>query len=187
MENAFNINDSEGLSKACCAIGLKTFNAVCNYIKGLPYGRNSNRSNFNLVLIENKGTCSTKHAFLKQVAIENNQHHVTLCIGIYKMMESNTKGIGSILKHYNLEYIPEAHTYLKLNNTILDITRTVTSEISFENSLLKEITIMPEQIGDYKVNLHKTFLQDWIKTHQVPYTLKELWFIRERCINALNQ
>ncbi|WP_452597867.1 hypothetical protein [Pontimicrobium sp. MEBiC01747] len=187
MENVFNVNYSEGLSKACYTKGLKTFDAVCNYIKGLPYGRNSDRSNYNLVLLENKGTCSTKHAFLKQIAIENNQHDVMLCIGIYKMNETNTNGVGSVLKYYNLEYIPEAHTYLKIKHSILDVTRTVTSEITFEKSLLKEVYIMPKQIGDYKVNLHKAFLENWIKMHHIPYTLTELWHIRERCIAALNQ
>ena len=187
MELSFNLNSSEQLSKSCRALGFKTFDALCNYIKVLPYGRNSERSDFTLVLKENKGTCSTKHAFLKQIAIENNEPTVILCLGIYKMNDANTFGVGDILKQYNLEYIPEAHTYLKLNNTILDVTRTVSSEVTFESSLLSEDIIMPQQIGDYKVNSHKNYLKNWIKESNISYTFKEIWSIREACIAALNQ
>ncbi len=187
MELVFNLNNSGQLSKSCRALGLKTFDSVCNYVKILPYGRNSERSDFTLVLKENKGTCSTKHAFLKQIAIENNEPTVVLFLGIYKMNDANTKGVGDILKQYNLEYIPEAHTYLKLNNTILDVTRTVASKITFESSLLSEEIIMPQQIGDYKVNNHKNYLKNWITAYNIPYTFKEIWNIREACITALNQ
>lgn len=187
MELSFNISSSEKLSKSCRVIGLNTFNSVCNHVKALPYGRNSERSDFTLVLTENKGTCSTKHAFLKQIAIENNKPTIMLCLGIYKMNNTNTKGVGEVLKQYNLNYIPEAHTYLKLNNTILDLTRTVDSEVTFKSSLLSEEMIMPRQIGDYKVNLHKNYLKRWIKEYNIPYTFKAIWDIREACIKALNQ
>jgi hypothetical protein len=187
MELAFNLNSSEKLSKACHVLGLKTFDVVCEYIKALPYGRNSERSDFTLILLENKGTCSTKHAFLKQIAIENNEQTVTLYLGIYKMNEANTKGVGDLLKHYNLDYIPEAHTYLKLNDSILDLTRTVTSKVAFESSLLSEEIIMPQHIGDYKINHHKNYLKRWIKECNIPYTFIEVWNIREACIAALNQ
>ena len=187
MALVFNLNPSEILSKSCIARGLKTFDAVCNYIKALPYGRNSERSDFTLVLLENRGTCSTKHAFLKQIAIENNIPDVMLCLGVYKMNEANTQGVGDVLNHYNLDYIPEAHTYLKINNTVIDITRSVTSENTFEDSLLSEEIIMPHQIGDYKVNCHKNYLKHWIKQYNIPYPFAELWKIREACILALNQ
>jgi hypothetical protein len=41
-------------------------------VKHIPYGRNSNRYDFTLVISENKGTCSSKHAFLKDFANKNN-------------------------------------------------------------------------------------------------------------------
>lgn len=189
MESVFNfdLKSSSLLSKACKELGLTTFNAVCNHIKQLPYGRNSDRGDFTLILNENKGTCSTKHAFLKQIAMENEQELVMLCLGIYEMNEANTKGIGHILKMHELNYIPEAHTYLKLGSEIVDVTRTIDSEISFVSSLLIEEQISPKQIGQYKVDFHKTYLKQWITTENVRYDFDSIWDIRESCIKALKQ
>ena len=47
------------------------FKELIDKIKNLPYGRNANRYDFTLVLSENKGTCSSKHAFLKDFADKN--------------------------------------------------------------------------------------------------------------------
>jgi hypothetical protein len=140
-----------------------------------------------LIIPENKGTCSTKHAFLKQLAVESKEVAVKLYIGIYQMNEVNTKGVGSVLNNYNLDYIPEAHTYLKINGNLLDITRTAENEASFEDSLLLEQEILPHQIADYKVQWHQNYLNQWISDEQLPYSFKEIWKIREDCILAMSE
>ena len=86
------------------------FQETINFVKQIPYGRNSNREDFSLVISENKGTCSSKHAYLKDFADKNNIPNVQLFIGIYKMNEQNTK-IGSILSDNFLDFIPEAHVF----------------------------------------------------------------------------
>lgn len=173
------------LSKLLLDEQITDFQSAIAYIHQLPYGRTSDRSDYRLILLENKGTCSTKHAFLKQLAIENHQEAVELYIGIYQMNETNTKGVGSVLSKYNLSYIPEAHTYLNINGNLLDITRTTENNTSFEDSLLTEQQILPHQIGDFKVNWHQNFLKQWIADEQLPYSFKEIWNIREECILAL--
>lgn len=183
----FNIEGELPCSKLCKAKGLSNFISLCNYIKNLPYGRTKNRRDFISVLKENKGTCSTKHAFLKQVAIENNQDSVKLYIGIYKMNTANTKGIGNVLKNNNLDYIPEAHTYLKINNEIIDVTTNTRSETSFKNTLVFEEEIQPIAIGDYKVKLHKKYLKQWIIDNKMNLPFKTIWHIRELCIAALSE
>jgi hypothetical protein len=47
---------------------LKTIFTKNPLIKQLLHGLNSNRTEFGLVIIERKGSCSSKHALLKQVA-----------------------------------------------------------------------------------------------------------------------
>ncbi|OIQ23974.1 hypothetical protein [Lacinutrix sp. MedPE-SW] len=183
----FNIKSNATCSLLSKSIGLTDFNSLSNAIKALPYGRTKNRSDYQAILKENKGTCSTKHAFLKAVALENNQDSVKLFIGIYKMNENNTKGIGSILNTFNLDYIPEAHTYLKVNNNILDITSTQTSNTSFKKDLIKEIEISPNQIGTYKVTLHKDFISKWQKINNKSLSFETLWKIREACIKQLSK
>ena len=188
MDPSFNfiLNSKHPLSKSCIEQGFTDFASVCHFVQQLPYGRNTNRSDFTSIIQENKGTCSTKHAFLKALALENNAQRIKLCLGIYKMKESNTKGIGAVLTKYNLEYIPEAHTYLKHENNICDFTRIEQSLLSFNNDLLIEEEILPHQIGEYKINVHRAFIKDWIVSENSPYSLNEIWTIREACIAQLS-
>ena len=60
---------------------------------------------------EGRGTCSTKHALLADLARENRRH-VALVLGIYEMDEDNTQEIGTVLDRNGLPCVPEAHCYL---------------------------------------------------------------------------
>jgi hypothetical protein len=185
MEKNFNLSRKEPLSNQCISLGLTNFNTVYNYVKQLPYGRNSNRSNYKLVLEENRGTCATKHAFLKAIAIENDNKDVKLCLGIFKMNRDNTPKISAILEANHLDYIPEAHCYLKVDDIIKDITFNTNESPAFAKTLLCEEFILPEQISDYKINLHQSFLKSWMAKEDAQFSFDELWKIRERCIAQL--
>jgi hypothetical protein len=39
--------------------GIRTWDKLVEFVKALPYGRNSYRTDFGLVLTEKKGTCSS--------------------------------------------------------------------------------------------------------------------------------
>jgi hypothetical protein len=54
---------------------------------------------------------------------------------------------------------------------------------------LHEEPITPEQIGDYKIGLHRGFLAGWMGTEPAARgrTLDELWRIREACSAALSE
>ena len=179
---------SEGsLTQACLDKELHYFNQVIDYVHQLPYGRNSDRNNLMLILTEQKGTCSTKHAFLAQVAIENGSLFYQLYLGLYKMDAGNTPGVGRILEKYSLQYIPEAHTYIKdANGQYIDVTRTIDSDLSFKDSIIKELVIRPSQIGAFKIEWHQEFLTFWNNKQQSSYTTNELWEIREECIANLS-
>jgi hypothetical protein len=58
--------------------------AAAKYACELPHGRNSNREDPLIVLREKQGTCSTKHALLRRLAIEQGWN-LSLVLGIYKM------------------------------------------------------------------------------------------------------
>ncbi len=158
---------------------------LLNQVKALPYGRNSIRSEYLLVPNEQKGTCSTKHAYVKHMADLNGWQNVQLFIGNDLMSEKNTAGVGTILKTYGLDAIPEAHTYLEIDGEIVDVTGLENGHEPFFNSLLKEIEIHPDQIEEFKLAFHKTMLQDWAKNTN--YSSKELWEIREEYIKTLSE
>lgn len=161
------------------------FESLIEKIKHIPYGRNSNRSDFSLVLTENKGTCSSKHAFLKDFANQNKIENVKLFIGIYKMNEQNTK-IGSILAENNIEYIPEAHCYLSIANQYVDVTSKDSNFEKLRKDILEEIEIEPFQVVNFKVNYHKEFIKKWLIKNDIKYTFDEIWKIREECITKLS-
>lgn len=188
MEPQFNFKIKSTLpcSTLCKTNGLRDFISLGNHLKKIPYGRTKHRSDYCSVLIENKGTCSTKHAFLKQIAIENNIQNIQLYIGIYKMNDANTKGVGNVLKSYNLEYIPEAHTYLKINKKTVDITRAIISREFFKDSLLTETKILPNDIGDFKIEFHQKHIKQWLLEEKINSNFETVWRIRELCIAALS-
>jgi hypothetical protein len=157
-----------------------------NFVKQIPYGRNANREDFSLVISENKGTCSSKHAYLKEFASKNNIPNVQLIMGIYKMTEANTN-IGTILTDHKIDYIPEAHCYLKIDGKTVDVTSQEADFNTIKNDLLEEIEIEPYQVADFKVNYHQDFIKNWLKETNSKFSLDELWKIRETCIEQLSK
>ncbi len=172
-------------TKTITATGINDWNALVNHIRQLPYGRNENRQDFSLVIKEAKGTCSSKHALLKQVADLNGIKNVELILCIYKMDQNNTPKIGNELTNHAIKYIPEAHCYLKLNNHRIDITSPNAEIEKIENDILLEIPIQPEQVVDYKIDFHKEYLKKWLRENDMKITFDEIWKIREQCIANL--
>lgn len=163
------------------------FEELINKVKNLPYGRNANRHDFSLVLSENKGTCSSKHAFLKDFADKNEIDNVKLYIGIFKMSEANTPKLGDLLSSNNIKYIPEAHCYLKINQIPVDVTTSDSFYDKIKQDIMEEIEIIPNQVSDFKVAYHKAFLKKWITETNQNNTFEEIWEIREQCISKLSE
>jgi len=187
MLHNFPINPGKEISNAFLERGITDFSSALIYVQDLPYGRNTDRGNPILVLKEQAGTCSTKHTLIKLLADENEKPEVKLMMGIFKMNEQNTKKVKPVLEKYNLEYIPEAHSYLKIGNKVVDITKRSFANTLFLHDLMEEEEIIPAQIGSYKVARHKEFLTNWLDTNkQIPYHLHDLWSIREECIETLS-
>lgn len=166
--------------------GCVSWEDLVRSVRNFGYGRNENREDFNLVWRERKGTCSSKHAFLYQIAQKNEIPNVELLLGIYLMTVENTPKIDEVLKQFELKGIPEAHCYLKIGNDYLDATTVRSDYQSFSNQLMVEKPIAPNYVISEKVKEHKEFLQNWISENNIPYSESELWEIREKCIGALS-
>ncbi|MFZ1888098.1 MAG: hypothetical protein WAU33_08695 [Candidatus Binataceae bacterium] len=181
--------DAGEITRAFVSAGSKDFRAAARYVHALPYGRNRSRTDPLIVIREHRGTCSTKHALLARLALEQ-RIEIALMIGIYRMTERNTPGVRRVLAAKGLEYVPEAHCYLRYRADRIDVTREIAG-VSAEPiaRFLHEEEISPEQIGDYKIALHQRWMRDWIASAEAPRGLgfDELWKIREACIAALEQ
>jgi len=177
------------ISGAFLQARLIDYRAAARFVSRLPYGRNANVNGPLMVIHEGRGTCSTKHALLRRLAMEQGID-VALVIGIYEMHERNTPGVGPVLKRYGLATLPEAHCYLRFRGNRIDVTREVGANPPEPIAcFLHEENIRPEQIGDYKTALHRHFLQRWMAGTGVAggRNLDEIWRIREECIAALSQ
>ena len=174
------------LSKRLLELEVFTFSEAIRFVKELPYGRTVDRANPGLVLKELKGTCSTKHAVLKKIAIEQSYDEVRLFLCLFKMNGSNTPKLSCILNKYKVQYIPEAHCLLKINNDFIDVTNAASSYDNLKDDVLELIEIQPDQIGEFKVNYHQAYLKKWLKNNNSEYLFDEFWDIREECIKVLS-
>lgn len=168
------------------ALGVPDFREAARYLLSLPYGRTSDRADFALVLSEGRGTCSSKHALLAQLAAEQ-QVPLKLMLGIYEMTEANTPGVGRVLASHRLNSLPEAHCYVDCSGQRVDITRSGSEPGEPITRFLHEEIIQPAQVGEYKEAVHRRFLTQWLASSLGRRTPEELWQIREECIAALGQ
>lgn len=167
---------------------VHTFAQACDYVRKLPYKRNVNKNDITCVLIEKCGTCSTKHALLYQLALENQAPNMKLMLGIFKMSKVNTPQIAKTLAKYDLTYIPEAHNYLSFNEQIIDCTKMGFGVANFEADLIVEIAIEAHQITDFKVDYHQKICKKWLSENpEIALSFAELWAVREQCIEDLAQ
>lgn len=184
LEKTFR--DIGSISRVAIAKGLTDFQMCMDYVQQLPYGRNANRQNLSLVLTENKGSCSSKHALLTAIAEEQSIPKIQLILCVYKMNQSNTPGIGSHIKDIGLEYIPEAHCFLRIDGIAHDLTSASSSISRISNAILKEEVITSMQVSEYKVSYHQKFIQGWIAQNNISKTFEEVWAAREKCIASLS-
>lgn len=187
MLHNFPILPGKEISNRFLQAEIRDFSSALMYIQDLPYGRNSLRDQATVVLDEKRGTCSTKHAILKRLADENGKE-IKLMLGIYKMNGTNTKSVQSVLEKYQLDYIPEAHNYLRMGAKVIDVTKRSFANTLFLHDLMEEEEITAAQIGNYKLEKHQAFLKTWLEQNpQIHYPFYQLWDIREECIAAISQ
>jgi N-acetylmuramoyl-L-alanine amidase CwlA len=109
-------------------------------------------------------------------------------IGLFKMNGRNTPKVAERLLQYGLEYIPEAHCYLKYNGFILDYTKAHSKPSDFVHDLIMETEIEPDQITRFKVDYHRQYLMEWLQMNKgLPFSIDEIWAIREACIGDLSK
>jgi hypothetical protein len=179
------LKSHDELTKRVAEKNIHDWNALIKHVQHLPYGRNANRSDPGLVISENQGTCSSKHAFLKMVADLNGIKNVKLIMSIYKMNKENTPKTAGILLQYHIDHIPEAHCYLKLNGKQTDLTSSGSSFEKIREDVLQEVEIEPWQVDKFKVDYHRDFLKQWLSGSGLSISFDELWQVREKCIVAL--
>ncbi len=183
----FHLSSNDIYSTAFRELGINTFSEACEYVQKLPYGRNANRTDFTLVLTEQKGTCSSKHALLAYLADENKVQEVELIVGIFLMSPETNPVLTDFFANKPYTAIPEAHCYLRYNGERFDYTAVGFDKEKIGAKIIREQRAEPNQVSEWKPAIHKHYMESWLKRNpQIELTVDELWAEREQCIALLS-
>lgn len=163
--------------------GVRDFSEACDYIRTLPYGRTSDRSDLSLVIQEGKGTCSSKHGFLGRVIEENEYDEIQLIAGIFLMSPETHPVLTDFFKNKPYTSIPEMHCYLRYQGKRFDFTTNGNLLERIEPKIIREQRIEPHQTGDWKIKIHQEYIKAWLlRNPQIAMSFEEIWENREKCI-----
>jgi len=179
----FPIDADTALCSAVRGFGFARFEALCGHVRALPYGRIQADADVPAVLIEARGTCSSKHRLLAAVAHDCGRHDVRLTVGIYLMSGANTPGAAAALEAAGIAEIPEAHCYLSIGTGRVDFTGLSSGATSPFDSLVVEHYVDPEDLPAFKASWHRAFMASWAKSRGIDP--QHAWAVREACIAAL--
>lgn len=182
----FTIENKGEISAKFLSLDIKDFTGACTYVAHLPYRRNAVKSDLACIFQDSGGTCSTKHAVLRKLALENNHPEVQLMLAIFKMNAEYAPKICRTLDKFGLKYIPEAHNYLKIGQDYLDFTLPASRYEDFKDLIVEEQPMEYDEIATEKVSIHQNFLKNWIADFP-QYDLGAIWKIREQCIVDLQE
>jgi len=186
--NPFRFAAAGSVTAAFVGIAKADLRSAAQYVARLPYCRNSDPDDPLAVLVEQRGTCSTKHALLRRLAIEQGLP-IALVVGIYEMTGRNTPGIEPVLRRHGLNSLLEVHWYLRTDGKRIDVTKEPSEhQVEPIEHFLHEEEIDPRQITHYKIGLHQKFLRDWMagNAHLRGLSFEQVWSIREECIASLS-
>ncbi len=184
----FELSSDQIYSSRLRELKITSFKEACNFIAKLPYGRNANREDFGLVLSEMKGTCSSKHALLASLALENGHPEVELIAGIFLMNEETHSLLSGFFADKNYPNIPECHCYLRFQGERFDYTDGSNRMEVIAPKIVREQRIDPNQVVDWKIMIHKHYLQGWLTRNPAfQMTLEEIWRDREEAIGLLGK
>ena len=178
----FPLNSGE-FSLLFRANGIETFHGACTFVRNIPFGRISQINDFKLVLTENRGNCSSKHAILAKIAEENLQTEIELIAGIFLMNEITHPVLKDFFRDKTYKSIPEMYCYLRYAKNRYDYTSEIDRMAFIETKMVREQRIEPHQVGDWKKVLHQDYLQKWLNRNaELQISLEDLWQAREECI-----
>jgi len=110
------------LSEKFLDLGVNRFSGACKYVHELPYGYNTDREDLLILFKERMGSCTTKHAVIATLA-EELDLPIKKNVVIYAMTQDLITGTQSILRKYDLPYLPMIHCILAYRRFSVDLTQ----------------------------------------------------------------
>lgn len=184
----FELKAEQIYSKVIQSKGIYTFKEACEYIQNLPYGRISDRSKFELVIEEGKGTCSSKHGLLAGIAEENNHKEVELMVGIFQMSPETHPVLTSFFEGKTYPHIPEAHCYLRFDGERYDYTSNSNEHDANKLLFIREQRVDPHQAAEWKEVIQQDYIKRLlVRKPEFQISFEDLWKDREECIRIFSK
>lgn len=175
----FSLNPARPLARLMGDV--RDFHGAGRWIESLPYGRNRRPVDYRLVPIEQRGTCTTKHAFLAALSHEQGCP-LQLLVCYFDMSGQTHPAVAETLAHAGLASIREAHCLIGFEGKIFDLTGLPPSDPLPEYS---DFAQLPLDQLDQKQALHRAALATWAEKKRISMSIQRLWSIREQCIRDL--
>jgi hypothetical protein len=179
--------DSDGpISNLVRQRDILTYRAAADVVWPPPYKRTSDGPDkYRRVLLEEGGTCSSKHALLAALAREE-EIPVSLVLVFYELNGYNTPGADKTLRHYGLDAVPESHAWLEYQDHWIDITDAVHGSqpnlnLSQRRIYFRLVIIQPEDIGSKRHELHRVAIQDWLTRKHLRFSVDQILAILAEC------
>lgn len=175
----FPLDMSRPLARLLGDVG--DFHDAARRVEGWPYGRNSRPLDYRLVPVEQRGTCTTKHAFLTALGREQ-QCPLQLLICYFDMSGETHPAVAETLAQAGLSAILEAHCVIGFDGKTFDMTGLPRGDRAPEYSRFAALSL--ERL-DQKPALHRAALAAWAANRRIAVPIEALWSIREQCIRDL--
>lgn len=162
----FTIAPAGMISEQFLNMHIPTFTAACKYVHQLPYGYNIDRDAPMGLFKENKGTCTTKHAVIATLALEQD-YPIHKNIGIYAMTEVLVSGTDTILDKFALPYLPMVHCFLVYKTFRVDLTEgNLNGKNSSIEAFIYTTKVAPDISGKDEYLLYRKALQEHVLTRK---------------------
>lgn len=183
----FKLNITTPMSALFVDFDIIDFHNLIDYVENLEYGKNEIEGDLSAVFTEKKGDSSTKHAFLVQTARENDRPDIQLALGFFEMSSQTHPIIKEVLEENKLSSIPESYNYILYQNKRFDFTKNENGLESPFETIKNEMTILPNQIVDFKEHFHRFFIINWLKESELglEFDTDKIWEIREVCLDRI--
>ena len=182
----FRIQSQGRISQLCLDRGLYYLQDVIAYLKSLPYIRTSDKRDLAMVLVEERGTCSAKHALLVQLAHENGEQELRLVLCTYNITSKVHPEMADVLQQHQLRSIPEARCFIKYRGGIYNLCDHHSPK---RPDIISEIEIAPMQTVTFKKRYHMNYIENWLQIERLHkhWSYEQIWNIRETCIRTAEQ
>ncbi len=181
----FLLNSQAPFGQLLIQEGVMSFHEALNFALKLPYKRISDLDNLALVVLEKRGTCSSKHGFLAAVAQENNHPEIRLEMGYFRCKFEKIPALKRSFENFPIDHIVEAHVYLKYKSHIIDVTSSAFDAqlLLSPSDLIESQPLLPHEAGSIKQLLHQNYFKMWCNQNKIDFT--RAWDLRGQIISFL--